>query len=469
MARLRSLLAVLLCLVACGDPSLAEQSASATDACALSELGEAVLQAALSAEPSRNTVSPERMLSFDNRVGDALLTGPAIFPAVAEAIVEAEHEVLIAMFVFDRSDAYDEIAAALSRLAERRAAAGAEVPVVVRIVVDAQKAFFNTGDEVVARAYGGIAALNLDPDYVQVLVATYEHFALGNLHTKTVIVDGRTALLGGANVQSQHDYADPWMDSFHRIDGPAAQTLLADFDHAWAKARKWHCRLQEVGDDDASDEALCQRWPDAPPMWHPAAVLDPDFDSAGACAPSFALNRTAWGGFNNDVDNPMAQGLLAAIAHARVRVRIHTPNLNDDAVRDALVAAVAGGVEVQIVLSLGFNATAMAYFGGSNATVAERLRARVLEHAPEQAHLLDIRWYSRDGVEPVDGNVPGASHLKYLSIDGQLAVVGSTNMDTIALNHSRETNLAIDTPAVTERWDAQIFEPSFGRAIPAQP
>jgi phosphatidylserine/phosphatidylglycerophosphate/cardiolipin synthase-like enzyme len=396
------------------------------------------------------------MVTFDNRTGEALITGPAIFPAIAEAIASAEHEVDIAMFVFDRSDAYDEIMAALVRLQQRRAAAGSDHPVVVRIVIDAQKAVFNTAPEIIERAISGLAALDLDPNHVQVFLATYEHLTLGNLHTKTVVVDGRIGMLGGANVQSQHDYDDPWLDSFYGVEGPAAQTLLADFDHAWTKARKWHC-----------DAAACQRWDDAPPIWHPGEVLEPTFDDAGACTPVIALNRTAWGGFNNDVNNPMAQGLLAAMAGATERIRIQTPNLNDDAVRDALVAAVGRGVEVQIVLSLGFNATAMGFFGGSNAYVADDLRARVIAEAPDHAERLDIRWYSPDGVAPVDGNGSGASHLKYLSIDGQIAVVGSTNMDTIAWNHSRETNLAFDSAEVTRRWDAQVFEPSFARAIPA--
>jgi len=421
MSRHRHALVLLLCLVAlaCDGSDTASQSAEAIalppadDACHLSPLGEAVRDAAMAADPSRNTVPAERMVSYDNTVHDALLTGPAIFPVMADAIAAAEHEVDIAMFVFAQSDAYDEIMAGLARLADRRAAAGSDQPVVVRLVVDAQKAFFNTGPEIANAAFEGIARLNLSPDHVQVFVATYEHLTLGNLHTKSVVIDGRIGMLGGANVQHQHDYADPWLDSFYLIEGEAAQTLLADFDHAWTKARVWHC-------DPSLDAAWCARWEDAPPIWHPAAVLEPQLDGPSSCAPAIALNRTAWGGFNNDVDNPMDQGLLAAMSGAERRIRIQTPNLNDDAVRDALVAAVSRGVDVQLVLSLGFNERAMAFFGGGNASVADDLRRRVLDQAPDQAHRLQIRFYSADGITPVEGNGFGASHLKYLSVDGQL-------------------------------------------------
>lgn len=452
----------LFCLttLACGSPDVAHHDDDITErACELSPLGRAVVDAAMAAEPSRNTVPAEWMVTMDNLVGDALLTGPAIFPAMADAIAEAEHEVDIAMFVVAPSDAYEEILDGLVRLEARRAAEGGEQPVVVRLVVDAQKAFFNTGPEMANRAFSGIAGLGLDPDLVQVLVATYEHLALGNLHTKSVIVDGRVAMIGGANIQHQHDFEAPWLDSFYAVEGMAAQTLLADFDHAWRKARAWHC------DADADEGQWCTRWDDAPPIWHPAAVLDPTWDDTLGCAPAIALNRTAWGGFNNSVDNPMAQGLLAAFAHARESIRIQTPNLNDDAVRDALVAAVGRGVDVQLVLSLGFNERAMGLFGGGNAEVASDLRARVAKEAPGAEDHLQIRFYSEDGVTPVEGNGPGASHLKYLSVDDQLVVVGSTNMDTIAWNHSRETNLGFDSPEVTRRWDAQVFEPSFARGV----
>lgn len=430
-------------------------------ACGLSDLGQAAYDAAMRADQSRNTVGEDVMIGLHNRAADPLLTGPEIFPAMAERIASAEHEVDIAMFVFNYSDAYDDVVAGVAELEARRRAAGAEQPVIVRIVVDAMKAFVNAPEDMALRAFDGIAQLELDPDYVQVMIATYEHLAFGNLHTKTVVVDGRLAMLGGANIQRQHDYDAPWMDAFFTLEGEAAQTLLADFDHAWNKSRQWVCERE-------GGENRCVRWDDAPPAWHPAAVLEPDLsDVAERCVPTIALNRTAWGGPNNNIDNPQDQGVLALFDAAETHIRIQTPNLNDDAVRDALVRALARGVEIQIVLSMGFNDAPMNFLGGTNEEVAADLHRRAGKEAAQFADRLQIRWYSRDGQNPIDGNVPGASHLKYVSIDGRVAVVGSMNMDTIAWNHSRETNLAIDDPGVTAAWDARAFEPHFSRGVPA--
>jgi phosphatidylserine/phosphatidylglycerophosphate/cardiolipin synthase-like enzyme len=251
------------------------------------------------------------------------------------------------------------------------------------------------------------------------------------------------------------------MDSFYALEGRAAQTFLADFDQAFDKAVKWHCARDE------HDEPACKKWDEAPGSWHASEVLDPDFASmnlAGACIPAIAVSRTAWGGFNNNIDNPMDQGILAALDGATTRIRMQTPNLNDDAVKDALIRAVTRGVEVQIIMSLGFNDTAMKLFGGTNEENVASLLDRV--KSDPNADKLQFRWYSIDGTTPIDGNVAGASHLKYLSVDGQLAIVGSTNMDTLAWNHSRETNVAVDRQSVTSAWDAQVFEPNWDRSIP---
>jgi phosphatidylserine/phosphatidylglycerophosphate/cardiolipin synthase-like enzyme len=450
-------------LACTGGACAPERIEVVSEACELSPLGTAVYDAARRAEPSRSTVPESLMVSFENRARHALVTGPAIFPAVADEIALAETEVDIAFFVFNHCDAYEETIDALARLEARRIAVGADRPVLVRIVVDAQKAVFNTGSTVSRRVYEGVAALQLDPDYVQVQIATYEHLTLGNLHTKSVVIDGKKVFLGGANVQKQHDYAAPWMDSFYALEGRAAQSYLADFDHAWNKAVKWVCGL------DAEDPLACQKWEDAPGAWHGSGVLDPDFQSMaldGACVPTIALTRTAWGGLNNNIDNPQDQGILAAFDAATSVIRLQTPNLNDDAVKDALVRAVARGVEVRIILSLGFNEKAMQIFGGGNASNADELRRRVRDEAAEYADRLDVRFYSADGVAPVEGGGAGASHLKYLSVDGQLAIVGSTNMDTLAWNHSRETNVAVDQASVATAWDAEVFEPNWARAIP---
>ena len=181
-----------------------------------------------------------------------------------------------------------------------------------------------------------------------------------------------------------------------------------------------------------------------------------------------ALTRRARGGINNAIDNPQDLGLLAAIGASQRVIRIMSPNLNDDAVKDALLDALARGVTVQLVLSRGFNEKAenLPNQGGGNQANADELYARALQRVGEDAacERLQIRWYVDPDLGLVDGNGEGAAHLKYTSFDDQLVVVGSTNMDTQSWNFSGEANVAIDDRATTTRYDAEVFTPHFDRA-----
>jgi phosphatidylserine/phosphatidylglycerophosphate/cardiolipin synthase-like enzyme len=76
-----------------------------------------------------------------------------------------------------------------------------------------------------------------------------------------------------------------------------------------------------------------------------------------------------------------------------------------------------------------------------------------------------VRWYSRAGATAVFGNGEYASHAKYSSIDDEVVVVGTANMDTQSWNNSREVNVVVDDAAVTQAWDAQLFDADFGRGI----
>jgi phosphatidylserine/phosphatidylglycerophosphate/cardiolipin synthase-like enzyme len=77
-----------------------------------------------------------------------------------------------------------------------------------------------------------------------------------------------------------------------------------------------------------------------------------------------------------------------------------------------------------------------------------------------------------DGVTPVEGNldqdegVNGPSHVKYLSVDGQLAIVGSANLDNQSFSRSREVNVVIDSADVVAAWDTQLFGAELKGAVP---
>ena len=453
------------------DPDPTDDGATPTDpdggtdpdpaldpACPLSDLGLAVHTAVLESRAGDSLVPLSDVLTFHNEAGPALIEGPEIFPTLADLIADAQHDVSFATFVWEvGSDPSNVLLEGLSRLEARLRAEGPrETPVTVRILVYANRLMGERGvGEPLALA---VRELELDASYVDATVATRGSWALGAMHQKLVVIDGEIVHVGGANVEFVHGWEDgvvPWHDSAYIVRGEIARPLLRSFDDMWYEGSAWHC-------DGTRCDTERNGWPER--------TLRTPID-AGSCIPMLALTRRPRGEPNNNVDNPQDQGWLAAMENAREVIQIESPNLNDNAAKDAIIAALTRGVTVRIVLSLGFNETteSLPGVGGGNAANADELYARATEAvgAETACRLLHIRWYAGDDGRAIVGNGEGASHTKYMSVDGQLVIVGSGNMDTVSWNNSGEVNVGVDSAEVTAAWDSRLFTPDFERGVPA--
>ena len=377
-------------------------------------------------------------------------------------IQAAEREVDLQFYVFKTdNDPANEIFDAIKRLEKNRKSAGASTPVKVRLLFSALS-ILGVKTEVPAKIMTKVQSLELDPKFVTFELAMYVHGGVGNLHSKTAIVDGKKALVTGANVQDQHNYKTPWHDTGYLFSGEVAAGLLSEFDHAWSRGDQWTCGTAQRSFNSCKAATKPIDRTNAPS----AAI-------AGACVPMLVTGRPGDGWpFANGIDNTQDQAFLAAIANAKSRVRIHTPNLNDDGLKKALIAALTKNknLELDIVLSKGFNDSAenLPTLGGTNEENSEWLYKKFAAAVPDEnpCKRLHVRWFSTDGKVAVLGNVADASHAKYVSVDGQVAIVGSANMDNLAWNHSREVNVVVDSRTITAAWDAKMFSSSYDRAIP---
>ena len=414
----------------------------------------------------RATVPLPLLHTSANRAAPApLLEGPAIFGRWAELIEGAEREIAMQVYVWEEgSESTRAITAAVQRLEERLRAEDAG-PVHVRLLVDASEIGFGSkpASQQLPALEREFARLGLDPSFVSVEIAAYTHTILGNVHEKSIVVDGRHAVVTGANPQGHHDSGEPWFDAGFEFEGDIALALREEIADGWRRAKRWGCGTRRVSRDGANR------------CLGPVRRMEPlDVARIAAapqeCRPMILAGRPANANpFRNRVDDPQGQAFLAAFGAAEERIRIQTPNLNDDHARRAILDAVARGVDVEIVLSKGFNDLTenMPGQGGTNEEVVRDLFRKLRERGVADAcERLKVRWYSHDGVTAIDGNGPRASHAKYASVDGQLAIVGSANMDTQAWNHSREVNVVVDDAETTAAWDAALFEASFERGIP---
>ena len=131
----------------------------------------------------------------------------------------------------------------------------------------------------------------------------------GTLHVKTLVVDGRDAIVTGANPQAHHNDGTPWRDSGYRFTGDIAVSLLADFDNAWRKAALWTC-----GSDQSKPYTECSGVAPRPTY----VVRRPASMASGLCRPMMVATRQIdMNPTSNRIDNPQDQAFLAGWAAAQ--------------------------------------------------------------------------------------------------------------------------------------------------------
>ncbi len=392
---------------------------------------------------------------------EVLVGGQPIFDAVADLIASAEHDVELQTWRWDiDSDPSERVIKGIKRLEAKRREQGATTPVVVRLLLNR---VLPTADTVVGRIYRQITEDPIDPKLVDLQLVDFQATGvLGADHAKTVTVDGTKAIVMGANVTQDYGRNPDMWDAGFRMNGEVAQSIHADFAKMWADGRQWICQR----------EAEQQSQPDGPPTptcWQkPAKAVTIAALAANACMPMLVAthpeNGAPFPSSNND--NPQGQVFLGAVELASKQVRIQSPNLNEPAIRKAIVDAVRRGVTVQLLLSKKFEETgeSLPGRGGGNEAVAADL-FQILAGVPDVCAKLQIRWYSKDGQVAVEGTRPPASHVKYLSVDGQVNVIGSANQDIQSWRNSHELTVLTDSADLTKSWDTTLFGEAWDRSI----
>jgi phosphatidylserine/phosphatidylglycerophosphate/cardiolipin synthase-like enzyme len=417
----------------------------------------------MQAVSDRSTISMPRAVGHASHVDPQLyIDGPEIFGKWAALIEEAELEGDMQFYKWEpETDATETILAGIRTLQDRRKGEGASKAIIVRIVIDtsALSVAAPATEEHMPWVMERIEAYELDPRYIDLRFFVVERGFLnqfGNLHVKTMVVDGRVAIITGANPEHQHDFDKPWHDLATVFYGDIVGGVLDDIDFTHRDAQRWTCSSH------SSDREACLVASE--PFVHRQAQ-NPAPVAANTCA-VLALSRTPSVIANNAVDNPQDQAFLAAFNGATRVIKIETPNINDDAVKTAILDAVKRGVEVRLITSKEFNESSEGFVGGPNgANVAELYRDLALLGVSDACSKLQVRWYSRDGQAPIVGNGAYASHTKYSSVDDQIVIVGTTNMDTASWNFSHELNLAIDDNAMAQKLNTQLFDADWGKAV----
>jgi cardiolipin synthase len=343
------------------------------------------------AEVTRPLPEPDRaLLTLVSRINrlpptrgnaTALLDGGAALFADLIAAIDGAREHVHLMFYIWRADATaGAVLDALVRAAERG--------VTVRLLLDEIGCLFTptrTFDRL--REAGGEFAwfLTLVPERKLLLLNLRNH-------RKLVVVDGRTAWLGGMNVGEEYAGATPafpvWRDMQVKLAGPAVTALQEIFADDWFFATKQ--RLV------------------APRYYPPVAP-----EATGE------IVQLVSGGPDNRVSE---HGLtvVALLHHARERAWLASPYLVPDAsLLDALGLAVLRGVEVRLLVP---------------AQSDHRWLTHVTNSYYDELFAKGVRVFEFQ---------PGMMHAKLITIDGRWSMIGSANLDIRSFRLNYELNALV--------------------------
>lgn len=227
-------------------------------------------------------------------------------------------------------------------------------------------------------------------------------------HTKLLVFDGRTAILGGMNIG--REYFSEWHDLMVRVEGPVVRTLSGEFSRAWRKAGL------------LGDFALLRK---------PAIFRRPQPVAGGI--PLRVLRTDPAEGRYEILD-----ASLLAIRGARKRIWIENPYFAHDDLVMAVAAAARRGVDVRVILPATSDSSIM---GGGNMATANGLiqaGAKVFIY-------------------------PKMTHMKIMVCDDWVCF-GSANLDTLSLRINRELNLAFFHHATVKELEETVFQPDFSRS-----
>lgn len=318
-----------------------------------------------------------------NRI-DRLVNGIRIFPAMIEAVRQAETSIDFLTFIYWQGD----IARRFGHCLVERARAGVRV----RVLLDAFGAHSMSPDLLSALHEAGADIQWFRPK------ARWRIWQIDNrTHRKVLLIDGRIGFTGGVGIAAEWDgdarNPDEWRETHFRIVGPAVDGLIGAFVSNWV----------EAGGSPAHAD-----------MWRPQS------EAAGAAQMQVLRTSAAV----NYSDIATLFGLLIGLA--RERLRITTGYfVPDEATLNLLEAAAARGVAIEILMPGPYTDSRVARMAGE--AVYERLLSSGVQLYRYQPTML---------------------HAKILLLDDSVALIGSANFNHRSMGKDDEIAVTVIDPVL---------------------
>ena len=332
----------------------------------------------------------ETPLTLGNRVV-ILEDGPATYAAMLAAIASARDHINMETYILEDDEAGQQFASVLME----KQAEGVQVNLIYDSVgsLGTKKEFFKRLADV------GIQVVEFNP--VNPLAAKGGWELNQRDHRKLLVVDGKSAILGGINISSVYSGGSsgrgsgggdkktglPWRDTDLLIEGPVVASLQKLFIETWQNQK-------------------------GPPLGSRQYL--PALQQRG-----FEVVRAIGG----DPDEPFSQiyvTLISAINSAETEILLTNAYfVPDPQLLETLIRAVARGVDVKLILPSTTDSALVFHAGRSH--YEPLLRG-------------GVKLYERRGA---------LLHAKTAVIDGVWATVGSTNLDWRSFLHNQELTAVV--------------------------
>ena len=323
-----------------------------------------------------------------NRI-DLLNNGDEFYPAMLEAIRQAEYSITIEAYIYWAGDIGREFAEALAA----RASAGIRV----KILLDAVGSS-TIGEEILKTLEAGACQLAWYNPMRWYSLARYNH----RTHRKSLIIDGRLAFTGGAGIADHWRGCaqDPhhWRDMQVRLEGPAVAPLQTGFAQNW---------LQTTGELVSG------------------LLYYPPLEPVGTYAVQTIMSSPEVGA------STVRTMYYLSIICARRSIFIANPYfVPDQTAVDALVEAKRRGVNVRVMIAGIHNDNWLARHNN------------VRMYGPLLRAGIEVLEYNRTML-----------HHKTMVVDGVWTTIGTTNFDNRSFAHNEENNVCVYDRGLAERLD----------------
>ncbi|CAM1502668.1 Fc.00g074440.m01.CDS01 [Cosmosporella sp. VM-42] len=432
--------------------------------------------------PNHHVYNLDSLITVSNPKSLYVGTGYSIYTrALLPAILSAKHSVQLVTCFWAASPSLDAIRETLLQLALSRVQSNSESPLRVSIGFSTrglfQKLFHTSSRDGYIYPASQWPMLGLPDEEalkrggIELTVKSLFFTPFSVMHPKFVIVDASRAWVPSCNVSWER-----WFEGCVEVEGDIVDRLLAFHQRVWrtntdVQLENGVGRAREPNRDSHSvdGQALYQTTSETPISNGDEVSATQSFKFKDTqpvptiFLPSSHHRNPRFSFFpflsqSNPPMTPLNAALLTLFSNAQRRITILTPNVTSWPVLEALLDALARGVDVQIRTSKGMMLIEQLVTAGTTTSwclrrfikkykqLQNRPRRGDPEAQPIRLGRLEIFYYRPFDSRREAEDEPVVSHFKMTLVDEEYLVLGSGNMDRASWWTSQELGLLFHLP-----------------------